>query len=214
MALQLGTENKRQVYIAAALFAVILAVGGYELYGYFAGPSTVPPVPVATVSPTKTLASSSAPGAAGATASATAIQAQKLSNTGIDPTIHFDKIEQSEDVEYEGSGRNIFSADSAPVAIPVAIKSGRPTSGAPAASNVPQPPSAPKPPAIDLKYFGYSEAQDKTRQAFFVHGDDIFMATIGQIVDHRYKVDAIRPASVDITDMGYNNTQTLNLTAF
>jgi hypothetical protein len=211
MALQLGTENKRQVYMVAALFAVVLAGGGYELYSYFAGPSTVPPVPAA---PQKTPASPSARPAAGTTASAAAVEAQKLSNAGIDPTIHFDKIAQSEEVEYEGSGRNIFSADSAPVAIPVAIKSGRATPGGPIAGNVPQTPSAPKPPAIDLKYFGYSEAQDRTRQAFFVHGDDIFMATTGQIVDHRYKVNAIRPASVDVTDMGYNNTQTLTLTAF
>jgi len=35
MAIPLGTENKKQVYLASALIAVVLGAGGYELYDNF-----------------------------------------------------------------------------------------------------------------------------------------------------------------------------------
>ncbi len=208
MALQLGTENKKQVYILIALLVVIAGVGGYELYQNFAAPAP-PPVahPAARtvrVNGSTTTANTPTPNAQ---------DAQKLSNDGIDPTLHFDKLAQSEDVDYGGTGRNIFSAASAPVSIPKPIEPPRPNKPGQPDLIAAQPPAPPKPPDIDLKYFGYSETKDKSLEAFFVHGDDIFMATTGQIVDHRYKVGAIKPASVEVTDMGYNNTQTLTLSA-
>jgi hypothetical protein len=205
MALQIGAENRKQVYLLIVLFVMILGAGGYELYNNFSGSpaaSVPPPAPVRPQAAT-------AHGTQGHAAPA-AQDAQKLSNDNIDPTLDFDKLAQSEDVEYEGSGRNIFSANSAPVVIPQPIKSARDVASAPI---VVAPPVVPKPPAIDLKYFGYSETPDKLLKAFFVHGDDIFIAATGQIVDHRYKVGAIKPGSVEVTDMAYNNTQTLNLSA-
>jgi hypothetical protein len=202
MALRVGAENKRQVYIVAALFAVIAVVGGWELYSSLSAPTTRP-IPQAAPA---VKAAAAAPAATASTQNA-----QKLSNAGIDPTLHFDKLAQSEDVQYGGTGRNIFSAESAPVAIPVPVKT--PRAVGPTVT-VPQPPAAPRPPAIDLKYFGYSQANDKSMQAFFSHGEDIFMAKSGEIVDHRYKVGAIKATSVEVTDLSYNNTQTLALTAF
>jgi hypothetical protein len=207
MAMQLGTENKRQVYILIALGVVFVCVGGYQLKNYLASPSA-PQVAVtaprlASIPPEQATART-----AGPTAVASAgPEAQKLSNAGIDPALHLDKLALSEAVEYEGTGRNIFSAESAPPVIEKPVKSARDEQAAVVA--VPVAPEKPKPPAIELRYFGYTQNKDKSVQAFFVHGEDIFVAHSGEIVDHRYRVGNILPASVQVTDLGYNNTQSL-----
>jgi hypothetical protein len=197
--MNLGLENKRQVYIVIGLFGFIFLYGGYQAYRMFSG-SSAPPTPAPAV-----VRLASVPGAG---SSATGPEAQKLSNNGLDPTLHLERLALNESVEYAGSGRNIFSAESEPVKIDEAIAPPRPE---PVVD--PGPPPPPKPPAIELKYFGYAQSKDKSIKAFLVRGDDIFMAKVGEIVDHRYKVGAIAPGSVQITDLAYNNTQTVPLTA-
>lgn len=199
MAMRLGTENKRQVYLAIALFAAVVLIGGFELYQTLSGPAarTRP----ASAQANLRMNPQANPGPA---ESQPATEAQRIGFAGIDPVLHFDKLAQSEDVVYKGTGRNIFSAESAPPSIPKAIASARPRGPT---VNVPPPP--PQPPAIDLKYFGYSESRGGQPEAYFVHGDDVFIAKSGQIVDHRYKVDSVKPTSADVTDLAYNHTQTL-----
>jgi hypothetical protein len=204
MAMKLGAEKKWQIYLVGALFAFIIGFGGYQLYTtFFAGP------PAATARPpmtpqNSTYAARLAAGAAGAH------DAQKLTNAGLDPTLHLAKLAESESIEYAGTGRNIFSAESAPV-IPKSLEP--PRKDDVQATLPPPPPPKPQAPPIDLKYFGYTQSSDKVLEAFFVHGDDIFLAHPGEIVDHRYKIDAIQPNSVQITDLSYNNTQNLPLSA-
>lgn len=196
--MQLGLENKKQVYLLGGLLAVLVGVLGYEVFGGSSAPQ-----PASSATPTHAPAASQAKPSAAA-----GPEAARLDNAGIDPALHLDRLAMSEDVVYHGTGRNIFSADSLPavVNIPKPIKSAR---------NTPPPPvvpDVPRPPAIDLKYFGYTQTAGKTLQAFLVHGDEIYFARTGDVVNHRYKIVSIHPTSVQVTDLGYNNTQTLPLT--
>lgn len=203
MAMRLGTENKRQVYLVIALFAAIVLIGGFELYSNLSGPAATPravPAQANLETNPQTISGS-------ATNQAPATEAQRISFASIDPVLHFDKLAQSEDVDYKGTGRNIFSAESAPPAIPKQLASARPKQG----PTIIVPPPPPQPPAIDLTYFGYSESNGGEPEAYFIHGDDVFIARSGQIVDHRYKVDSVKPASADVTDLSYNHTQTLTI---
>jgi len=208
--MKIGTEDKKKVLIAAVLFAIIIPVAIWEVYGYFASPS--PPPRAAAVAPVTHVASAArnTPTASAPVANAPAApEAERIGGIVVDPTLHLEKLAQSEDVEYEGTGRNIFSAESAPVHIEQAVAPARPNG--PSVIQAQGPPPPPQAPAIDLKYFGYDKGKDQPMRAFLIHGDDIFMAREGDIVDHRYKVGMISPGSIQITDLAYNNTQTLPL---
>jgi hypothetical protein len=208
MALKVGTENKRNVIIAGVLFAIVLGLVINQLVG---GSST--PTAPAAVPATPTVVRQ-APATSGTQTSSSqgigAPAAHKLSGSGLDPALHLEKLAMSESIEYAGNGRNIFSAESAPVAIETAAAGARPSVQEVVNTG---PPPPPQPPAIDLKFFGYSANKDGKREAFLLHGDDIFEAAAGEIVNHRYKVVAVDAHSIQITDLSYNNTQTLQLSA-
>ena len=116
----------------------------------------------------------------------------------------------SEALVYSGTGRNIFSGMSAPAALPQAIASARPKPGPVAApAYVPQGP--PPPPPIDLKFFGTATTAAGSRQAFLLKGEDVFLASAGDIVQRRYKVVSIVANSILIEDLVNSNRQTLPL---
>ncbi|HEY0795037.1 MAG TPA: hypothetical protein VGD64_04580 [Acidisarcina sp.] len=207
MAIKLGVENKKQVAIAAVLGALVLFLVIRMLISNFGSPSPAP-VTSATTAPPATVQTVSTPvrTATTTTAGHPAVKAPHL-GANLDPSLHFEVMRQAESLEYAGRGRNIFSATSAQlVSIPKVTRPVRPVAVAYVA-----PPPAP-PPTIDLKFFGYS-AQKGTRKAFLLHGEDVFIAAEGEVVDHRYRVVKISPFSIDLEDLPYHNTQTLPLIA-
>jgi len=127
----------------------------------------------------------------------------------LDPTLDLNLLAQSEEIKYEGNGRNIFVAGSMPIETPKGNGTIKPSAAAPVAYVAPQPPP---PPPITLKFFGFANRPGETRKVFLSQGEDIFIAAEGDIVDRRYRVLHISSTSVDVEDVLNNNRQSLPLT--
>jgi hypothetical protein len=209
MALRVGAESKPKLYAAIGLGTVVLIIAIIQLPKFFgsssAAPVAPPPAPVVSTSAAPATQASSPIGRPGAaTYPHQAIQLP--SSSALDPTLHPELMGQAEETTYSGNGRNIFSPNSA---APTPVNIEKPKNFRPSAPPVPQGP--PPPPAIDLKFYGYSSAHGGNRQIFLLHGDDIFLAHEGDVVDRRYRVVSIRPFSVEIEDIPYHNTQSVPL---
>jgi len=123
----------------------------------------------------------------------------------IDPSLRYDWLKASEDTKYEGNGRNIFTAQAE---IPQPVKG--PTEAEKLAAQGPPPP--PPPPPINLKFYGFASKPGEPKKIFLSQGEDVFIASEGEIVDRRYKVLHISPMSVEIEDVLSNNRQMIPLT--
>ncbi|GGH16356.1 hypothetical protein [Silvibacterium dinghuense] len=197
MALKMGAEDRKKVFIAGGLGLVVLVLAVRMILQTFVGGSTPAPAPAPA-------AGTSAPAAAGTGRASGEHEATKLSSplAKLDPTLHPEWMAAAESLEYAGKGRNIFSMNAEPPAIEAVKAPIRPV-----AAMVPTGP--PPPPPIDLKFFGYEESKSGKRRAFLLHGDDVFIALEGDVVDHRYKVLSILPTSLRVEDIPYSNTQSL-----
>jgi hypothetical protein len=206
MALKVGNEAKWKVYLASGLGAVMLILLARFLWQTF-GPSPAPvqtPAPTVVTAPRPAVSSASSEGSS--TASPHLRTAVKVSGlAALDPTLHPEIMRQAESLAYTGNGRNIFSQFSAPPDIPkpvAPIRNANVNTG---------PPPPPPPPPITLGFYGYAAEKTGQKQVFLLHGDDIFIASEGDVVDRRYRVVKIGTASVQVEDIPYHNTQTLPL---
>jgi hypothetical protein len=190
----------------AAIGAFVLVAVGIMYYELRDDTPPPPVAPVVVTAPVKT-----AP-ATKAAASPSGNVAKNLGTTSaqLDPTLRMEAMLVTESLVYSGSGRNIFSASSMPVDIPKPMVPVRTKPGPPPP---PPPPGPPPPPPIDLKFFGTATGADGRRAAFLLHGDDVFLAADGDIVQRKYKVISISANSILVEDMANNNRQTLPLLA-
>ena len=229
-----GTENRTKTIAAGVLGSMALIGVVYVMYTtFFSGSSPTPPPTIVPV--TKTLSSSNAAlieantpatkvandaasrPAAMPSGNAAGVAAQKMatSSTSLDPTLDQGAMLRTEHLVYAGSGRNIFSAIYVPpvVKIPVAVTNGRkgpPPPPQPPIKYVP-PTCPPSCPPINLKFFGTAVRANGVRQAFLLQGDDVFLASPGDIVARKYRIVSVSANSIQVEDMANSNTQTLPL---
>ena len=206
--IRLTPDQQKKGGLIAAF--VVLAVG--ILYYELRDDSPPPPIaPVVVTVPAKTGPAAKASAVPSGNAVGSAAKSLGTTSAQLDPTLRMDAMLVTESLVYSGNGRNIFSASSAPVEIPKAIAPARTKPGPPPPP--PPPPGPPPPPPIDLKFFGTATAPNGSRRAFLLHGEDVFLASDGDIVQRRYKVVSIGANSILVEDMGNNNRQTLPLLA-
>lgn len=214
-----GAENRTKTISLGVLAAVAFCGILYNLVSLFSGSSAPPPaVAPVTAAPVAARAGSTS-GAAqasrstlGGAGAVPGVNAQRLASSAgsLDPTLDQAAMLRTESLVYAGSGRNIFSAAyvAPALALPRNMPSARPT-----AARAPTPvyTGPPPPPAIPLKFFGTAQRSGGAKQAFLLSGDDVYLASPGDIVAKRFRVGQIQPFGVTVTDLGSNNTQTLPL---
>ncbi len=198
--MKIGAEDRKKL-IAAGSFGV-LAIG-YLIYT-FVGSSGGGSEPASPAAP----ASSVNVPAVNANRTVT-----RSTSSRLDPELHPEGMVLTESLVYSGGGRNIFqsvsaAAASAPVKIPKAIASARYQPPAAVVNNLPPPA-----PPIELRFFGTAMRQDGKRQAFFLRGDDVLLASQGDVVSRRYRVGAVSANSVEVTDLTNNNTQRIPMSS-
>jgi len=188
---EFGTKNRRQVIALAVLGVVALIMFGRAIW-----PSAPPPPSTGP----QVASSSGAKPAVRRTASGKLV---KVTEPRLDPTLDLDLLRQSEQIKYAGTARNIFVAGSAPI---------EPVRKSPEVAGPVVPPPPPPPPPINLKFFGFANKTGEAKKIFLSSGEDIFIASEGDIVNRRYRVLHISPNAVDIEDVLNNNRQSIPLT--
>jgi hypothetical protein len=192
----LGTENRTKVIAAAVLgFAALILFVRFFLADSSPAASSAPPTAPSATTGQRTVARRTT----GAKGSRPAVA------PSLDPTLRLDLLKESEETKYSGSARNIFTAAAEPIPVPK-------TNGTTDQKAAYTPPPVAPPPPILLKFFGFASKPGEPKRIFLSQGDDVFIASEGDIIDRRYRVLRISATSVEVEDVLNNNRQSIPLT--
>lgn len=138
----------------------------------------------------------------------------------VDPTLRLNLLAQLRGVTVSGGGRSLFDFSGAP-APKVEIAKVKPILPGgekkvafigPVKPEPPKPKVEPPPPPIPLKFYGFTKViHQGQKQAFFLEGDDIFVAGEGDVIKNRYKVVQIGINSALVEDTSNKHQQRLPL---
>jgi len=141
------------------------------------------------------------------------IQTVDPRNGDVDPTLRLDLLTRLHSVQPLEGGRSLFEMGPAPVTTP---KLPPPVQVIP--KPLPGPGTNPTPAAepvvnIPLKFYGFIRPKDKTgsNRGFFLDGDNVLVASEGELLKQRYLVVELTPSSAKLEDTQLKKGQTLPL---
>jgi hypothetical protein len=138
----------------------------------------------------------------------------------IDPTLRLDLLAKVQAVELQGGQRNLFQFGTAPPPPAPELKGPEPKVPIKSAAEIrkeiekrkAEAKANPSVAPIHLKYYGYTSVRgESARKAFFLDGDDILVASEGDVVKKRYRVVRIGVNSVVMEDTHSKTQQTIRL---
>ena len=206
MAIKVGTEDKKKVYLASGLGVVMLILLVRFLWQTF-GPSPSAPAPAAPTVTTRSRDARSSGGKQRKRVRRFMPTRRRRSAAWPRSTLRCTRrsCARRSRSSTPATGETSSPSSLPPAAIPnpiAPIRQAHVDTG---------PPPPPPPPPINLGFYGYAAEKTGQKQIFLLHGDDIFIASEGDVVDRRYRVVKINSASVQVEDIPYHNTQTLPL---
>jgi hypothetical protein len=137
----------------------------------------------------------------------------------VDPALNLHWLAKLKEVEPSANGRNLFQFGAPPKepdkklptepVVQVARFVGPKYIPPPPPA---QPPPPPPPRPVPYKYYGYATARvNGKRTAFFLDGDEIFLAKEGDVLKKRFRIVRLNATSVVMEDMDDKRQQTVPL---
>jgi hypothetical protein len=118
------------------------------------------------------------------------------------PSLHLERLDQIRKLEYAGSHRNIFVAAPLPP----------PPSQVKKEELKPMGPPPPPPLQVPLTFFGMvTDPATGERKAFFNKGDDVYIATVGQVLLNQFRVVQIGNNTVELEEISTERRATLTM---
>ena len=231
--MKFGTEDKKKVWVLAALGLVAAYFVYSNLFSDSSGSTTAPKSALVTE---RERIAAEATGAAPAAASQPATSPRRLGGASrsrgdefhpslrpknkedqivlsdVDPTLHLELLAKVQNVKLDGGQRNLFQfgesalAGAEPKIVPKRLAMG--PDPPPPPPPPPGPPPVVPPPPITMKYYGLATKRiDGKKTGFFLDGEEIILATEGMVMKKRYKVVRINAESVVLEALEFKNQQ-------
>jgi hypothetical protein len=116
-------------------------------------------------------------------------------------------LDNSRKVKLEASNRNPFAMGLTPMPTPI-------VGVRPDATPTPLPPTPTPTPRIPIKYYGFVSSRPGEPRKIFLQPEgkeQVYIAQLGDIVDHRYRVVQIQLTSVVMEDVMTNSRQQIQV---